>query len=238
MGVRFACHACGKKLNIKEELAGKRGRCPACGLRFRIPPHDQEFSLPLEEGEGELAGASGAAAGDIDNPLLSNLDEEQQPTVKASGAEADFDPFTENDFRWYVRPPGGGRYGPADGATIRQWIAEGRVTANTLLWREGWAEWRELGEFLPDAFVGRGPAVTQVAATTQAPTATQSATSAVHVESPGSVLSTDYLAARKQQKARRRAQMIAILIALSVFLVIAIVFALVFNTGEVGEFGQ
>ncbi len=49
MGVRFACHACGHRLNIKTQLAGRRGKCPECGVRFRIPREDTEYSIPLPD---------------------------------------------------------------------------------------------------------------------------------------------------------------------------------------------
>ena len=51
---------------------------------------------------------------------------------------------------WYVRPPNGGQYGPATGEILRQWISEGRVAATSLLWREGWPQWREAKEVLPE----------------------------------------------------------------------------------------
>src|SRR6056297_1618924 len=51
MGIRFACHACQHRLNIKNQLAGKKGKCPACGARFQIPRADQPFSIPLEADE-------------------------------------------------------------------------------------------------------------------------------------------------------------------------------------------
>src|SRR5581483_2257198 len=34
---RFACTTCGHILNVKSELAGKRGICPKCQARFDIP---------------------------------------------------------------------------------------------------------------------------------------------------------------------------------------------------------
>ncbi|WP_147870474.1 DUF4339 domain-containing protein [Stieleria maiorica] len=34
-------------MNIKSELAGRRGVCPECGTRFRIPLADAEFSSPI-----------------------------------------------------------------------------------------------------------------------------------------------------------------------------------------------
>jgi hypothetical protein len=56
------------------------------------------------------------------------------------------DPIAEApDARWYVRPPSGGQYGPARGEILRRWIAEGRVSNDSLVWREGWADWREAG---------------------------------------------------------------------------------------------
>jgi hypothetical protein len=49
MGIRFACHACKRPLHLKDFQAGKRGKCPDCGIRFRIPVSDQPFSLPLDD---------------------------------------------------------------------------------------------------------------------------------------------------------------------------------------------
>lgn len=51
MGIRFICHGCGRRLNIKGGLAGKRGVCPGCSLRFRIPFSNAGTSLPITPGE-------------------------------------------------------------------------------------------------------------------------------------------------------------------------------------------
>ena len=51
---------------------------------------------------------------------------------------------------WYVRPPGGGQYGPANTETFGQWIQEGRVAASSLVWRDGWSQWRTATEAFPD----------------------------------------------------------------------------------------
>ena len=53
------------------------------------------------------------------------------------------DPFEgAKDAVWYVRSTAGGQYGPADGESIKQWLTEGRIAADTLVWKEGWAEWK------------------------------------------------------------------------------------------------
>lgn len=60
------------------------------------------------------------------------------------------DPIDENpDAIWYVRPPSGGQYGPAAGDLLRRWIDEGRVSASSLIWREGWDDWLIAGQVFP-----------------------------------------------------------------------------------------
>lgn len=51
---------------------------------------------------------------------------------------------------WYVRPPSGGQFGPAAGDVMRSWIGEGRVSADTLVWREGWRDWQEASAVFPN----------------------------------------------------------------------------------------
>jgi hypothetical protein len=51
---------------------------------------------------------------------------------------------------WYVRPPSGGQYGPASGEIMRKWIGEGRVSADSLIWREGWPEWKTAASQFPE----------------------------------------------------------------------------------------
>jgi len=52
---------------------------------------------------------------------------------------------------WYVRPPSGGQYGPADREVMRAWLAEGRVTPDSQVWREGWRDWKEAADVFPDS---------------------------------------------------------------------------------------
>jgi len=50
---------------------------------------------------------------------------------------------------WYVRPAGGGQFGPASAEIMRNWLDEGRVGANALVWRAGWTEWRSAAAAFP-----------------------------------------------------------------------------------------
>jgi hypothetical protein len=181
MGIRFYCPN-GHRLNVKDFLAGKRGICPHCEARFRIPRESEvpkgspkvkpgtaaERNMPIAarrrsgsailqvaavhpasvqaatESTAPEQIATGQAAA-IDKPAVSvrvKSDEEVIPT--------DHDPIEESpESIWYVRPPSGGQYGPAKGEVVRRWIAEGRVSADSLVWREGWAEWRLAGPIFP-----------------------------------------------------------------------------------------
>ncbi len=167
MGIRFACHVCEKQLNIKRELAGRRGVCPACSAKFRIPLQDAEKSTPIQnhgptsngtppadDAENSTASSVTAAATGprkasgqptvSKNPPATTSTEAAQATASATLLD------TETEATWYVRPPSGGQYGPASSEILKQWIDEGRVAATSLLWRDGWPQWRDAADVLPE----------------------------------------------------------------------------------------
>ena len=202
MGIRFACHHCGKPLNIKNELAGKRGVCPTCSGKFRIPLADAESSLPVEvkpeplRTEPGSAEPENAARGSTDTTspvnnaeassaksvnrsedtgantkgsdpsnsekIPSGIETAQVPVEKSAKVVGNqvlapapkkvaevlgaFDATAS----WYVRPPSGGQYGPANTSIFGQWIEEGRVASNSLVWRDGWQQWRSATEAFPE----------------------------------------------------------------------------------------
>ena len=147
MGIRFACHGCGKPLNIKQDLAGKRGVCPGCAIKFRIPFEDAPQSSPVVEKVASPVAAQAEAASAVADASESAVATIEAETV-APQVEPDF-VMDDPEATWYVRPPSGGQYGPATVDVLRQWIDEGRVAATALLWRDGWPQWRSASETLP-----------------------------------------------------------------------------------------
>jgi len=242
MGIRVVCPN-GHRLHLKTQLAGRRGLCPDCGARFRIPTESSETPQPFAEPpkrnanptgtatgapttaanagaanaqqpkispgptaessvessvESLVQGTASTAAGAIPmalpvqglpvtaaeatvptpvssspsspanvevgsvptptaatpiapagSPVSASSEVAQIPTAAAPPASNIPDPFSEApQAQWYVQPPTGGRYGPANGDVLKDWIAEGRVTSECLVWRDGWPEWQSASTIL------------------------------------------------------------------------------------------
>jgi len=169
MGIKFRCPN-GHKLNVKSFLAGKRGVCPKCGTSVRIPEQSQETAKeePGEEAEDRVdlldearfpapgraaAAANGNAAvaarpaAPVAIPVTPRPLAAAIPVAIPVAASPASDPIAESPAAiWYVRPPGGDQYGPARGDIMRRWIAEGRVSGDSLVWREGWTDWRQASQ--------------------------------------------------------------------------------------------
>lgn len=139
MGIRFACNLCQHSLNIKRELAGKIGVCPKCGGRIRIPSDDSSTSA---------AGLSRNAI--AVEQSVNTIGDNKSTAVAQTVGNSLRSPLDEIGPQWFVRPPAGGQYGPASGETIRTWITENRVTGSTLIWRDGWPQWRAARDSLPE----------------------------------------------------------------------------------------
>ncbi len=172
MGIRFACHHCQKRLNVKGNVAGKRGVCPHCGGRFRIPLDDAPYSFPI--GNGDTAAVSKGPVGTSPgNSVSLGYDDESSGQVNgivevtasmSATGKSSFQAATRSSTAgnasraasllddptavWYVRPPSGGQYGPATGDVLRSWITEARVTPTSLVWRDGWPQWRSASDAL------------------------------------------------------------------------------------------
>jgi hypothetical protein len=151
MGIRFHCPN-GHKLNVKAFQAGQMGICPVCGVKTQIPLKSTRPSSGEKRRNAPAAAhvpsqakspagpspAVAAAAGRSGGPSNQSLAE----PPRAAAAPAAGDPLAEAA-TWYVRPATGGQFGPATSEIMRIWLAEGRIAADTLVWREGWRDWQE-----------------------------------------------------------------------------------------------
>jgi hypothetical protein len=196
MGIKFLCPN-GHKMNVKAFLAGKRGKCPKCGVSVRIP-QETPASDSGEDLLGDAAEPAAAAAQQVAVQTVVRPVATVAPAVPVSpasqtvaapvvrpvvpvGAPAiptvpnvapgyqpagpavmrvpqptpapqlmGVDPISQApNAIWYVRPPSGGQYGPARGDIMRKWVAEGRVSGDSLVWREGFPEWKSASQLFP-----------------------------------------------------------------------------------------
>lgn len=166
MGIRFFCPHCDRRLHVKEFLAGRKGICPHCDEGITIPA---ESTLGVEAGDQADPESAPPPSRSPDAAGSSRTETRETPSrasraaapvapidESASTSDVAIDLVTFNDptdpidaaphLLWYVRPSGGGQYGPAEGTILKRWLAEGRVGDDTLVWQEGWEEWREARE--------------------------------------------------------------------------------------------
>jgi hypothetical protein len=168
MGIRFYCPN-GHKLNVKEQLAGKRGICPQCGVKLLIPRKSTRLSS--REERSQQAGMSANSGGNpndfevfADDPSASiaSLDEyghsvpEAKPTPTQRFAQssvvapAPASAFDDPNVVWYVQFPDGQRYGPVTLPILQSWVRERRISPTMLVWREGWEDWLEARQVFPE----------------------------------------------------------------------------------------
>jgi hypothetical protein len=172
MGIRFFCPN-GHKLNVKEFQRGLTGICPHCGARVRIPLTSTRRSSRAKKSRarggpsgsqviGVEAGvaappAAASAGSDVaaEPPDPFSVVAASAPSYAATSGNGLGDLLAEGG-TWFVRPPSGGQFGPATMPVLQTWLAEGRLTAETLVWREGWPDWRPAREVFPQ-MSARGP---------------------------------------------------------------------------------
>lgn len=220
MGIRFRCHHCEFELHVKDYQGGKKGKCPKCKGRFKVPLSDADYSLEPEVDENMATSAQGAASQAVaasalashhdssqsvqtrDFPESKSLEPQQSDLPRQEGVESESlqtsgDPaqpqnlqeqptpapvasesapptngvdsvLQDPNAQWYVRPPSGGQFGPAATAIFVQWLGENRVTADSLIWRDGWQDWRVASEVLTHQFANSAPAALDQNAPTHA----------------------------------------------------------------------
>ena len=120
-------------------------------------PHEAAPSGPAAARQGGAAGAYGPAAGYASAPTApSQPASPSGPAAATPSTSVPRDPLSEGgDVVWYVRPPSGGQFGPATPDIMRSWIDQGRVSPDSLVWREGWRDWQEAGEVFPQLGAGQ-----------------------------------------------------------------------------------
>ncbi len=285
MGIKFLCPN-GHKMNVKAFLAGKRGKCPKCGVSVRIP-QETPASDSGEDLLGDVGGPATAtqpavsqgvargtsvapaapsyiAAVSVAAKTVQPVAPYAAPTVRPvlpAGAPAiptvpmmtpgyqpagpavmrgpqpvsaplpmGVDPISQApNSIWYVRPPSGGQYGPARGDIMRKWVVEGRVSGDSLVWREGFPEWKSAAQLFP-SLAGVGTPAVPAAGPPPPPVET--------TEIPKVSRSVRKLSAYEAKKSQGNGTAIAILVVLGIICVALVIgLAFVLSQGLGGKDG-
>jgi hypothetical protein len=126
MGIRFYCPN-GHKLNVKAFLAGKRGICPDCDVKFIVPLESGGTVVAIDENEPP--------------PPPSPLAEVSMPAESGTPLATDL---------WHVRTGSGQQHGPATTSLLKSWIGAGKVDRDSWVWRTGWLDWQRASDVFPE----------------------------------------------------------------------------------------
>lgn len=182
MGIIAFCPR-GHRVKVKDELAGRKGVCPQCAARFRIPAKGAELPLArvLSLDPALAAGLPRARPVALDRPSHSPSPrpaaavESPREPASAHLAHRPVDPpaaprespveaaalhpaiAERPELEWCLAVPGGQPSPPLSGEAMQRWLEAGHATGEELVWRADWPEWVGIRSVFP-AFVppGRG----------------------------------------------------------------------------------
>lgn len=121
MAISFTCD-CGKQLRTRDEAAGKRVKCPACGGIHSVPqPHPsiQDTGIDLSESSPWI----------WDSLINDRVSSAPPPLPKAEWY------YSKNDQR----------HGKITVQSLKQLIESGQVSSADLAWKQGMPEWQIIG---------------------------------------------------------------------------------------------
>lgn len=148
--VAFCPH--GHRINVKDSLAGRKGLCPTCGAKFRIPAAGDLSTLPAAPGLPTARLLDMAA--DVVATLPRVLPFEAAPLATEPVFEPPAAPLAppppalhaalaeRPDLEWCIAFPGGEPTEPLSAESMQAWLESGQVTGTEVVWRSDWPEWR------------------------------------------------------------------------------------------------
>lgn len=151
MGIVSHCPN-GHRFKVKDHLAGKKGICPSCGARFRIPLASAPAPTP-DPAAAPLAGVSSGSG--LPVASIVSLDATRAatlpPALVLSGTAAPPAAIAAApDAVWCLAVPGGQPSDAMSGAELVRRLTSGTLTGDELVWRSDWADWRPVAAVFPD----------------------------------------------------------------------------------------
>ena len=135
--IRFNCSSCGKLVEVSDQHAGKKGKCPHCQMLMEIPRASAAEGTAAEEIKPTVA----------ETPAASKA--APPPTAEPQTEEAPQDNVAAPPGAWYYAISGQ-RQGPVSATALVAQIQAGQLPPTVQVWRSGmdnWAPANTLAEF-------------------------------------------------------------------------------------------
>jgi len=159
----------GHRVKVKNTLAGRKGVCPECHTRFRLPL--ESCTIPIARllsldatwaaalARAVILPADHAfqkqAVRRVDHRPLSRPAapaDHEPPAAPAPCQDAGLHPMlaAQPEAVWYIATPGGQPSPPHTVAEMHAWLAAGLATGVELVWRSDWADWVSIRLVFPE----------------------------------------------------------------------------------------
>jgi|GEM_PF-1565514 len=152
MAIDSICSGCGKTLRVGDENAGRKARCPMCGVVYVVSspavPSEADYGSPLVSASSvdptSINDASNTDTTYASTNWSSNPFGSQLPSAQSSlsiGPALPAAVSARSAASFLVRTPSGAVYGPTDPATIIEWTNQGRLDDTCHVRAENSEQW-------------------------------------------------------------------------------------------------
>lgn len=124
MPIEISCNSCNKRLRVPDNAAGKRVKCPQCQTVLSVP-------------------ATGAASSPAPAPVAAT---KSTPTPSKSAPVPGKTAAVE---KYHLKTEDGQTFGPVPKKELDSWFAEGRITAECQLLKDGADQWQWATDIYP-----------------------------------------------------------------------------------------
>ena len=154
MGIICICPN-GHRTKLKDRFAGLRVRCPQCGEKFRVAPHDHQTR---EQTSAITPSSPPTSQVEFDSPFSDDGSSSRhlrpQPTATAEQSAGTTPSILNEDPSqlWRIAPPGGEPSSAMEGTELLALLSSSKINANVYVWRTDWAEWKPVANVFPNFF--------------------------------------------------------------------------------------
>jgi hypothetical protein len=129
MPIDSICSGCGKSLRVGDEFLGRKARCPVCQTIYVVSSSSIQGSIAeTTYAQPSIESLPNAVLADAQPDFRSDQPTQYDAVSKpdaSNGILPSIRPIEPSLF--YVRTPSSSVYGPADSATVDEWILQGRL---------------------------------------------------------------------------------------------------------------